>query len=131
METFLKELNVSLYENLFDAEAKISQFNCDELFLLLNEKLRINIESFYQKKTSIRNTSKHWVDNELKNAASKKHRFKNFFKKTGTTKARSKFESQSKLVRKMLSQKKKHFIKTNYDWNRTTAAENFSVCIMT
>ena len=75
-------------------------------------------------KTSIRKTSKHWVDIELKNAASEKHRFRNFFK-AGTTESRSKFESQSKLVRKMLSQKKKHFIKTNYDWNPTTTAENF------
>ena len=33
----------------------------------------------------------------------------NFFLKTGTTEARSKFESQSKLVRKLLSQKKKAF----------------------
>ena len=31
-EYFLKKLNESLYENLFDDEKKISKFNCDELF---------------------------------------------------------------------------------------------------
>ena len=108
-ESFLKELNESLYENLLEVETKISQFNCDELFLLLNEKLRNNIESFLPEKTSNRKSSKHWVDNELKNAASKKHRFRKLFLKTGTTEARSKFESQSKVVRKLLSQKKKAF----------------------
>ena len=65
-EPFLKELNDSLYKILLDFETKISQFNCDELFLLLNKKLRTKIESFLPEKTSNRNTSKHWVDNELK-----------------------------------------------------------------
>ena len=49
---------------------------------MLNQKLRKNIEQFLPEKTSIRKTSKHWVDNELKNAASKKHRFGYFFKLT-------------------------------------------------
>ena len=31
-ESFLKEINESLYENLLEVETKISQFICDELF---------------------------------------------------------------------------------------------------
>ena len=54
-------------------------------FLLLNKKLTNNIESFLPEKRSIRKTSKHWVDNEMKNAISKNTG------KTGTTEARSKF----------------------------------------
>ena len=66
-EFFLKEL----YEILFDVETKIFQFNFDELFLSLNEKLRNNIESFLpEKKTSIRKNFEA-LDNEPKDAASK------------------------------------------------------------
>ena len=81
-------------------------------------------------KTSTRKNSKRWVDIERKNAASKNTGL-DFFFKIDMTKASSKFESKSKLVRKMLSWKKKRFIKSNYNWNPTTTAGNFSICMMT
>ena len=81
-------------------------------FLLLNEKLRNNIESVLPEKKyqleNLRSTGliKNWKMQHRNNTG-----LGFFFVKIGTTEARSKFESQSKLVRKMLSQKKKQFIK--------------------
>ena len=58
---------------------KLANLFAMSFFLLLNENLRNDIESFLPEKASNRKTSKHWVDNELKNAASKKHRFRKLF----------------------------------------------------
>ena len=49
----------------------------------------------------------------VKNVATKSPGVGNFLK-TGKTEAGGKFELQTNLVRKMLSQKKEHSIKTNY-----------------
>ena len=57
---------------------KNNQIIFNELFLLLNQRLRINIEPFLPEKNSNRKTSKHWV-NELKNAAAKSTGLGNFF----------------------------------------------------
>ena len=85
----------------------------------------ITLYFFLPEKTSNRKLSKHWVDIELNNSASKNHRFSKLFLKAGTTEARGKFESQSKLVRKMLSQKKNAFYQNKLRLDSNNNSQEF------
>ena len=85
-----------------------------------------SVDTFFPKRLLVQSERHPWIDNEVKNAAAKKRRLRQKFLNIKTTDARNKYSSQNKIVKNLITRKKRKYYQNKLILESNCKTKTFS-----
>ena len=109
----------------FLLKKKLNSINCNKSLIKFQDFLNKELNKIIpEKNPSVRN-KRNWIDNEVKNAATKKHHLRQLYLKERSSSAKAKYENQSKLVKKLVRKKMRQYYQTKINKKAGQNTRNF------